>query len=337
MAIFTLSPLRIRFCLVSSFSKSSGLVAFVIQISTAPAEVTIPVASSIVFTHGMATLSIESCLCAILIIIALVTPTRAVDHRSRSTSAVCFLTAIPSPQTIQFARQLARSMSSPDVFILVDNNTFAAPVDDSTTVRYLQFDDTICLETGFSKSNWAGIGRDCSAWDKALFFFASVSVHYNFVWFIEEDVFVPSVQALLSLHELYSTSADLVSPRIEYNFDGEMKSWMHWPSAPEKFTPPWTHAMVCAVGCSRRLLSAVDEYVRWRGELAFIELLFPTLAFQTPQMKVVTPTELSAIVYRANYHWEQIQRKPYDWWHPIKDRKRQQEWHDRSVDGMMIS
>ena len=283
--------------------------------------------------------SMDSCLFAILsfIVIVLTMPTRAVDHRSRSTSAVCFLTAIPSPQTIQFARQLARSTSSPDVFILVDNNTFAAPVDDSTTVRYLQFNDTVCSETGFWRSGAFGINKDCSAWDKALFFFASVSVHHHFVWFLEEDVFVPSVQALLSLHELYSTTADLVAAGIGYNFDGHMEEWVHWPSAPERFAPPWTISMVCAVGCSRRLLSAVDEYARWRGELAFIELLFTTLAFQTPQMKVVTPTELSEIVSMKYHPWEQIQRKPYDWWHPIKDRKQQQEWRDRSVDGMMIS
>ena len=282
----------------------------------------------------MTTFSTDSCewvLIIIIILLVLVTPTLAVGSRPYSTSAVCFLTATPSHQIIRFARQLAdaSSSSSLDVFIVVDNSNFAAPIDDSTTVRFLQFNDTVCWEHGFSKSNWAGIGRDCSAWDKALYFFARVSVHHHFVWFIEEDVFIPSIQSFLSLHELYRTSADLVARGIEYNFDGRMGSWYHWPLAQETFSLPWTNSMVCAVGCSRRLLSAVDEYARWRGELAFIELLFPTLAFQSRQMKVVTPMELSAVVFRGSYNWEQIQRKPYDWLHPIKIQEIQRQWRDR--------
>ena len=292
------------------------------------AEVSLAIA---LLVHGMTT---DPCHFAIIALILSSTVTLA--DRSRSASAVCFLTAIPSPQTIRFARQLAHSTSSFDVFILVDNNTFAAPVDDSTAVRFLQFNDTVCSEHGFWRSGAFGINKDCSAWDKALFFFAKVSVHHGFVWFIEEDVFIPSVQSLLSLHELYSPSTDLVANGIEYNFDGRMGSWYHWPLALNKFPPPWMHSMVCAMGCSRRLLSAVDEYARWRGELVFIEILLPTLTLQSRQMQFVTALELSKLAFRLNHQWEQIRREPYNWWHPVKDQKQHEEWRDRSVDRRII-
>ena len=122
-----------------------------------------------------------------------------------------------------------------------------------------------CVHTsGFFKSNQLKSKQGCLAWDKALYFFTNVARDYSFVWFVESDVFIPSVQAFISLHELYSPSNDLVTADNVHNFDGRLKDWPHWYLALDTLPLPWAKSMVCAMGCSRRLLSAVDEYARWR-------------------------------------------------------------------------
>ncbi len=245
-----------------------------------------------------------------------------------SRSAVCFLTKRPSLETIQFALELAQNITSIDIFILVDDNTVITQPIPSSLVRFLHFSETVVTKYGFRGANIVGTGKTCSAWDKALYYFSRQSTHHSFVWFIEEDVFIPSIQAFLSLHELYSPSNDLVTTDVEYNIPGYFANWPHWHYAFDKFVLPWAHGMVCAVGCSRRLLSAVDEFVQWRGQLTFIEVLFHTLAIQDHKMKVVTPVELDTIVFRDIFSFEQIQARPNNWWHPIKSFDQQAEWRN---------
>ena len=247
---------------------------------------------------------------------------------SRSTPAICFLTTWPANETIDFALELADRASFIDVYIAVDDNgTQPLPVLPSTAVEFLTFNDTVCTTSGFFKSNQLKSKQGCLAWDKALYFFTNVARDYSFVWFVESDVFIPSVQAFISLHELYSPSSDLVTADNVHNFDGRIGGeWPHWHLAPPKLPLPWTRSMVCAMGCSRRLLSAVEEYARWRGHIVYIELIFHTLALQHPEMKVVTPAELSTVVYRTNYAWEHITARPFNIWHPVKDLKRQASW-----------
>ncbi|CAF1592328.1 unnamed protein product, partial [Adineta steineri] len=192
----------------------------------------------------------------------------------------------------------------------------------------LQFNETVCTKYGFQEANRIGVGKSCSAWDKALYYFSKVSTHYLFVWFIEDDVFIPSVQAFLSLHEVYSPSNDMVTAALSYNRDGNINIW-HWRKLSTAFAPPWANGMVCAIGCSRRLLSVIDEYARWRGQLTFIENLFHTLAIQDGNMKIVTPFELNTIVYRDTYTLEQIQRRPNNWWHPVKKFSLHREWRNK--------
>jgi hypothetical protein len=268
--------------------------------------------------------------CKIIIILLLVLSIKGIIYNSHSSSAICFLTRQPSAETVQFALQLAQHIpSSIDIFIVVDDNTVTLPLIVSSTLRFLQFNETVCTIDGFQKANTVGVSRHCSAWDKGLYYFSKVSTHHSFVWFVEDDVFIPSVQAFISLHELYSASYDLVTPSIMYNIDGNLGGWQHWPRAAAAFTLPWVISMVCAVGCSRRLLTVVDEYAQWRGQLAFIEFFFHTLAVQDSRMKVVTPPELTTILYSQIYTFEAVQSRPNNWWHPMKNRRQQTEWRDR--------
>ena len=260
-------------------------------------------------------------------ILALLMMINTVNSSSRS-SAVCFLTRQPSLQVAQFASQLAQHIPHIEVFILADDDNASLPIPATSNVRLLQIDAALSIQNGFREANVFGTNKSSSAWDKAIYYFSEVSTQYPFVWFVEEDVFIPSVQAFLSLHELYSPAHDLVTTELYYNKNGNLNSWYHWPWAPGMFVLPWGRGMVCAVGCSRRLLSHVSEYARWRGELTFIEFLFHTIVIQDREMKMVTPTELNTILYRETFKFEQIKARPNNWWHPVKNLNLHDEWRN---------
>ena len=264
---------------------------------------------------------------SLLALILSVWPIDSTTRLSRSKSALCFLTTWPANETIDFALELADRATFIDVFIIVDDNsTQPLPVLQSTAVEFLTFNDSVCTTSGFFKSNQLESKQGCLAWDKALYFFTNVARDYSFVWFVESDVFIPSVQAFISLHELYSPSNDLITADNVHNVDGRLEDWPHWYLALDTLPLPWAKSMVCAMGCSRRLLSVVEEYARRHGHIVYIELIFHTLALQHPEMKVVTPAELSTVVYRTDYAWEHITARPFNIWHPVKDLKQQPTW-----------
>lgn len=262
----------------------------------------------------------------LLSIILLISSVRFSTGQPSSPSAITFLTYRPSLETIRFALQLAQDIPSVDVHVVVDDNNFSFLQPNSSLLRFLLFNETVCNQSDFHGSNIAGIKRACSAWDKALYFFARIALHYRFVWFIEDDVFIPSTRAFLAIHQLYSSTNDLVIPAVQYILDGNIRRWDHAHLLANEFPLPWLKGMVAGVGLSRRLLSAVDEHVRWRGHLPFIEFLFPILAFRDEQMKIVSPPELAKIVYRTSYSFEQILAAPNDWWHPVKIVDQRQQW-----------
>ncbi|CAF1543669.1 unnamed protein product, partial [Rotaria sordida] len=262
-----------------------------------------------------------------IVVFVLLSYTTALINSRHPTSAICFLTRRLMRETDRFAAELAQNGSSIDIYILVDDNSMILP---STTslVHYLQLNDTICSKYGFLGASQP-YRKTCLAWDKALYYFAKLNTHHLFVWFVESDVLIPSVQAFFALHELYSASSDLVSTTNVIDLDGTLTEWTLWQTAADTFFPPWSHSMISAVGCSRRLLSLINEYAAWRGRLPYVEVLFQTLAIQDTKMIRVTPFELSTIEYRITFTFAQLQARPYSWWHPIKSYRFQKIWREK--------
>jgi len=236
-------------------------------------------------------------------------------------SAVCFLTRTPDAETVQFAEDLSqdrRISSKIDVCIMIDDNNYSIPSHPS--VKFIQVNNNECLSNGFHSSNKLEMNKDCISWDKSLYYFCRVKQYeYSFVWLIEDDTFIPSVDAFVNLHEKYSKEGqgDLICQKNDENLYGDTSTWK-WADVVGKFSTPWYHSMVCAIGCSRKLLNAIDQYARQRGFLPFIEYMFNTIAMQN-RMKVVNPPELNTIVFRENWTMEHIRQRPQNWFHPMKN------------------
>ncbi|CAF0816461.1 unnamed protein product [Adineta steineri] len=239
-------------------------------------------------------------------------------------SALCYLSYRPAPELLEFAQELAQDALhyGVEIFIMVDDNNFnISAVNVSPNVRLLQIPREESSRHNYQKAISSG-GIACTwlyitSWDKALFYFCALNRNYSFVWFLEEDVFIPNVQAFRSLHELYANTSDLIVPRHELNLDGSDGLW-RWVMASGKFIPPWACSMANAVGFSRRMLIAMDHFVQWLGEVPFHEFFFNTLAVQL-NFTIVTPTELSTIEYAKVFYYEDVRKQPNNMWHPIKD------------------
>ena len=248
-------------------------------------------------------------------------------------SALCFLTNRPASETVQFAEELSRDAMEYgiEIFIMIDDNNFnVSRINTSFNLRLMQISNEKCVHYGYQNTislywKW----RQVTSWDKALLYFALLNRNYSFVWLIESDVFIPSVKAFRSIHELYSNSSDLVVPRNQINLLGNTSTWL-WIKALGKVLPPWSRSMVNVVGLSWRMLVAINDYVQWLGEVPYHEFLFNTLAMQL-NFTIVAPTELTTVTYFHSSSLGEIFKKPNNLWHPSKSLQKQKLWREKLV------
>ena len=256
-------------------------------------------------------------------------------------TAICFLTRQPAAQTLAFAQTLAYDAAEDhlDVFIAIDNNSFdVTSLNDSSSLRFIQIPNEQCRKSGFRgamRVNISGMPNVINSWDKSLFYFIRLDRNYSFVWLIEDDVFIPSTRALLSLHRLYSSTSDLVMNTNYLNRLGNISSW-NWRHAQGRLLPPWSCSMANVIGLSRLMLNAVDEYVRWRGFVPYHEFFFNTFAVHL-NATIVTPSELSTLYFRPLYAFDSVRRSPNNLFHPVKNLQLHVTWRQRSVFSQLLN
>jgi hypothetical protein len=265
-------------------------------------------------------------------------------------NAIAVLTITPNDDLLEFYSGFVQLGYR--VFVIVDDNNFKSNVAEfkakNNSVSLIQIEDHECRRAGFF--NFMAMirkrGRCCSAWEKALYYFCFRGLSYDNVWFIEDDVFVPNHEIILAMDRKYE-NADIISADNILNNYGVLDDpdgWPWWRLVPNTILPPpWAHSMVCAVRLSRRLLTALEYFVRsntdtlrftnavisvrkvagllrqkslWRKRL-YIEYIFHTLALHN-QLSVMKAQELSGVVYRKD--WNVSTMNSGTIYHPLKNR-----------------
>jgi len=119
------------------------------------------------------------------------------------------------------------------------------------------------------------------AWDKALFFFSRIMFgRYKFVWFFENDVYIRSVNSFVKVHsEALNCQHNLVIKSNHIETNPNLATW-HWPTISKTFAvpTPWYISTACAMGLSKRIMRAVDEYAQNNTRLELLETFFNTLS-----------------------------------------------------------
>ena len=241
---------------------------------------------------------------------------KRVNSGSNERIMLCFLSVRPTQQFYNFIKSLQNDKY--EVSLCLDDITYSIPGYDGM-IKIIKVDTEECERAGFKGSVLWCKDRACSR-DKALYHFCVKDRIYTSIWFIEDDVFIPTKNTISNI-DLRHPTADLLCPSNEIKRDADNLDW-HWRRLYEKVDLPWAKSMICAVRVSKRMLDSVRVYASRHKTLFLDEALFNTLALQN-RLKVVNPTDLTNIVYERDWKIDDININYL--YHPVKGDEKQLE------------
>ena len=195
--------------------------------------------------------------------------------------AVALVTTHYQPEQSEFYARVADF--GMDFYTVVDSQTAIAGAPISHGIY--QVDDQLCLAAGLSRMNPTNlkVSQVC-AWEKALYLFTHIKKDYDFVWFVEYDVFTPNIEIFDLLNKRLPES-DCLARKLHYVRNSRFEPWPDARLSPTHLLPqPWARAMVCVARFSSELLNSVANFVSShdQSEMDFapIEFIFHTIALR---------------------------------------------------------
>jgi hypothetical protein len=167
---------------------------------------------------------------------------------------ICFLTLRPNKLFYDFCKTLIR----PDyeVYICIDDNSYDIPSYDNI-IKIIKIDNQECIDAGFKSTVLYFQNQACSR-DKALYYFSKNNIDYKYIWFIEEDVFLPTSDVINNLDDKYHDADLLCRSNI---INSSKNDWQLWYTVNNKYVLPWYCSMVCCCRISNQLLEEIGKYV----------------------------------------------------------------------------
>jgi hypothetical protein len=226
-----------------------------------------------------------------------------------NTVAICVICKTPSHVWSEFLSKFSKY----DIYIAIDDNsqTYTSPYEN---VNFIQYDDEQVRSLGYKDLVTMTIPRDVSAWDKAVYHFATVNTQYENVWFLEDDVFFYNENTIKNIDDQYPNS-DLLTETFSVNPFGRKNYWF-WGRINIEINPPYVQTMACATRASRKLLLKIKEYAEKHKTLFYLEALFSTLCFAN-KLVYDKPKELKTI--RWGPEWKVCEMNRVNMYHPVKD------------------
>ena len=240
----------------------------------------------------------------------------------------CFLTVNPCELFYNFVKQLP---DLSNVYICIDDNEYNIP-NYQNEIKIIKYQNDICENEGFKDTHSAIKGA--TSREKALYYFyKNYDINYDYIWFIEEDVFIPNINTIQNINNKYE-SGDLLSAKNDKSYKYNMKRW-HWKlvtkQLKDKFELPYVSSMICAIRCSKKLLNCIFDFANKHKTLFFCETMFNTIAYHN-NLKTNTIKELEGIVWRKQGPrgggWKKEHIKEHCLYHPIKSIEKQYEYRE---------
>ena len=227
----------------------------------------------------------------------------------------CFLTVTPNEKFYNFIKQLP---DIDNIYICIDNNDYNIPNYDGK-IKIIKINKNESIENGFHSaltsfgSHWT---RKAGSRDKALYYFYKNKIDYDYIWFIEEDVFIPTIETIKNIDIKYPDNDLLVSNnKIIYK---KHTDW-HWnlvnKQLNNKISLPYVCAMICAIRCSKKLLEYIFSHALKYKTLFMDEVMFNTISLHN-NLNVKVIEELKTIVWRKK--WTKNEININNLYHPVK-------------------
>jgi hypothetical protein len=224
--------------------------------------------------------------------------------------AIVFMATYKNQLDIDFISNFKKE--NYDIYVICDKELITYKNDN---IIFLSIDENVCIDTNYTHSNFL-IEKVPSSWDKVLYYFCLQNKNYDFVWFVEYDVFIPRTNIFNEIDDKYKESDLLTHFNIIYN-EGEENTNKNtrWVGIYDLYQKPWCHSMVCVCRLSRKLLDFINNFVNKKNRLIFIENMFNTFAYQN-NMIIDHPEQLKGIVFRNT--WLPSRMNNNTLYHPMK-------------------
>jgi hypothetical protein len=231
---------------------------------------------------------------------------------TQSKHAICFITREYNKIFFDFANTFADNY---DVYIVVDYNQ---PIVSTDRVKIIQIEDNECITNNYIWSTYR-FNKMVTGWDKAFYYFCE-KVDYEYVWFIEDDVFIADSSILVNIDTKYPNIDLLPGHKWLKHANGFIPKEY-------KLNMEIHQTLLCASRVSKKLLNLVKEISKKYKRLFFHEILFISLVIHNKLTYKLIP-ELKNILYREDWTFEKIKKNMNILYHPVKDLNFHQELRD---------
>lgn len=239
----------------------------------------------------------------LLLVLALVSSCKKenidlIENLNSSRKAISLLVREPNIIWLNFLNTFTKDY---DVYVIIDNYYFNTTQLESQypNINFIKINDDACKKSGFFNANYV-FPKTPTAWDKGLYYFCVVNKNYDYVWFTEDDVYIPNKKILTSIDTKHPDT-HLLCKDIGVYKNGTNNSWTHWNQAEKYFELPWVSGLQCICRISKKLLNKINSFANENKTLTFIEVLFTTLAHQN-NLSSSTPDEFKNVLWSQHYN-----------------------------------
>lgn len=249
-----------------------------------------------------------------------------------------------------------------DVYIVVDDNSndYSKIYSEFSNVKILQFEEKECEKYGFigalkgmmpgSKGTLRGgpteNKRNAFAWDKAFYYFAKVNNSYEYVWFLEDDVFIYDETSLFKIDYQYSNQ-DLISGEFNQDFieDDNLpypnKWWWQTMYRLGNFKPEGIFYSCYAfhIRLSKKFIKKIEDYADKYKTLFYHEAFLPIICIQN-NLSFAYPDEFRfsrpSLEIDKNTKKGILGSEKCYFFHPIKDLKEHECYRGLATDDLLV-
>jgi hypothetical protein len=229
-------------------------------------------------------------------------------------SAICLVTLVPNEIYLDFLNKFKNY----DIYVIIDDNTFntATVKIKYPKINFIQLDNNKCTVSGYTNLNFITLNKPVCGWCKSLYFFSYINTIYDFVWFIEDDIFFYDETTLINIDNTYVKEDLLCNSSFE---EANLNEWL-WNRIHINLTPPYYCGMMCITRFSIRMLDSIKDYASKNNSLFFLEALYPTIAIKYNLSYISNPTEFLTVVYKhdRNHEYDITMLNKTNLYHPMK-------------------
>jgi hypothetical protein len=251
---------------------------------------------------------------------------------------LCFETFRPCKEFFELCSQI--KTENYDIYIFIDDNSYEINFEYDKNINVIKINNDECKNAGYYGFVSYFKERACSK-DKALYYVVKNNIEdlYDYIWFIEEDCFIPSNRTIPEIDNKYEEGKfDLLCKSNELITSKKVPYWPHWKYVFQRCSldPPYGRSLICVRRCSKKLIDSIRSYIEKYKKLFFCEAFFNIIALHN-NLSIKAAEELSSIKWEPKYKWDIKIMKEKNIYHPIKDIKKQFEYRKKFMNNSLKS